>query len=39
MKLDNALNDVTAKITNANERVFFDEMLICLRHGAFGRLS
>src|SRR3569833_1881413 len=35
VKLDNALNDLTAKITNANERVFFDEMLICLRHGAF----
>lgn len=35
VKLDNALSDLTARITNANERVFFDEMLICLRHGAF----
>ena len=35
VKLDGALNELTAKITNADERVFFDEMLVCLRHGAF----
>lgn len=35
VKLDRALNDLIAKITNQHERVFFDEMMVCVRHGAF----
>lgn len=35
VKLDQALDALTAKITNTYERVFFDEMMICVRHGAF----
>ena len=35
VKLDKALDELTTSITNPYERVFFDEMMICVRHGAF----